>query len=363
MTDRFVGRSPGRVNLIGEHTDYNDGFVLPIALGSLAAVTATPRADAVVRVTSMQLGETVELASLTPGRPHWWGYVAGVHWALERAGHPLGGVDLVLDSEVPLGGGLSSSAAIEAATALALNALGGLDLGPGELAEVAQAAENAFMGVPTGPMDQRASLWCRAEHALLLDCRTLAATQIPFSLPENLVLALVDTRSPHVLADGHYGERRDACARAAQRLGVAALRDVIDLDAALGRLDDPVLVRRTRHVVTENARVLAATTALEAADWHRFGALMTASHASMRDDYAITVPTVDQAVDSALEAGALGARMTGGGFGGTVLALLPPERLAPFTQLLADAFSARGFTQPSVSTTRALDGGIAISAR
>lgn len=356
-----VGISPGRVNLIGEHTDYNDGYVLPIALGSVARVEATPRNDAVVTVRSVQLGEYVELDGLAPGAPHWWGYVAGVHWALERAGHPIGGVDLVLDSTVPLGGGLSSSAAIESATALALDAIAHLDLDPETLAFTAQAAENDFMGVPTGPMDQRASLWCVADHALLLDCRSLTGTQIPFRLPDELTLALVDTRSPHVLADGHYGRRRASCAAAAQQLGVAALRDVTDLAAALNVLDDPVLRHRTRHVVTENARTLAAADALRADDWRAFGTLMTESHASMRDDYEITVPTVDQAVDSALAAGALGSRMTGGGFGGTVLALLPSNRLDAFVDRVATDYSARGFDAPVVTATRASDGGIALT--
>lgn len=361
MSETYVGVSPGRVNLIGEHTDYNDGYVLPLALASLACVEATPRNDHRVTIRSVQLDDYVELDTLTPGAPHWWGYVAGVHWAAEQAGHRIGGVDLVLDSTVPLGGGLSSSAAIESATVMALDALAGLELDAAALASLAQAAENAFMGVPTGPMDQRASLWCEADHALLLDCRTLQGTQIPFRLPESLTLALVDTRSPHVLADGHYGERRAACAAAAERLGVTALRDVSDLDAALAALEDPVLVRRTRHVVTENARTLAAAEALRSDDWGTFGSLMTASHASMRDDYEITVPTVDQAVDSALAVGALGSRMTGGGFGGTVLALLPADHLDAFVARVTADYAARGFDTPKVSTTRAHAGGIALT--
>ncbi len=362
MTDGALGTSPGRVNLIGEHTDYNDGFVLPIALGHVARVTATPRV-AGVRISSAQLGESVELDALTPGPRAWWGYVAGVAWALQQRGHTIGGVDLALDSAVPLGGGLSSSAAIECATALALDALGGLGLSPEELAEVAQQAENDFMGVPTGPMDQRASLWCTTDHALLLDCRTLTAEQVPFALPDDLVLALVDTRSPHVLADGHYAQRRAACAAAAERLGVRALRDVTvdDLDTALARLDDAEQVRRVRHVVTENARVLEAVEALGAGDWARFGGLLTASHDSMRDDYEITVPTVDLAVETALASGALGARMTGGGFGGTVLALLPAGTLDAFSDAIVQAYAEHGFDTPGVSTTRAAAGGIELS--
>ncbi len=365
MTDAVVGTSPGRVNLIGEHTDYNDGFVLPIALGHVARVTATPRSDARVTVSSAQLGESVELDALTPGPRAWWGYVAGVLWALRERGHDLGGVDLALDSAVPLGGGLSSSAAIECATALALDALTGLGLSPEDLAEVAQSAENAFMGVPTGPMDQRASLWCTTDHALLLDCRTLTAEQVPFALPDDLVLALVDTRSPHVLADGHYAQRREACAAAAATLGVPALRDIgpDDLAAALTRLDDAEQVRRVRHVVTENARVLAAVDALGADDWSGFGQLLTASHASMRDDYEITVPTVDLAVETALASGSLGARMTGGGFGGTVIALLPTAALDGFADAVVRAYAERGYETPGISTTRASAGGIELSRR
>lgn len=362
MKDVALGISPGRVNLIGEHTDYNDGFVLPIALPWAARVEARRREDDAVTVRSAQLRDEVHLDTLAPGEQHWSGYVAGVVWALRERGCAVGGVDLLLDSQVPLGGGLSSSAAIECATALAVDTLEGLDLDAQTLATVAQAAENAFMGVPTGPMDQRASLWCVADHALLLDCRTLTTTQVPFALPPELTLALVETRSPHMLADGHYAKRRAACATAVARLGVDALRDVTDLEPALAVLaDDEELVRRTRHVVTENARVLEAVDALGARDWQRFGALMTASHASMRDDYEITVPTVDQAVLSALAAGALGARMTGGGFGGTVLALLPTDQLDAFERRLFDDYAARGFAEPGLSTTTARDGGIALS--
>ena len=362
MNDVALGVSPGRVNLIGEHTDYNDGFVLPIALPWGARVEARRRDDDAVTVRSVQLADEVHLDELVPGEQRWWGYVAGVVWALRERGHPVGGVDLVLDSDVPLGGGLSSSAAIECATALAVDTLEGLGLDAQTLAVVAQTAENTFMNVPTGPMDQRASLWCIAGHALLLDCRTLTTTQVPFALPPELTLALVDTRSPHVLADGHYAKRRAACADAAARLGVEALRDVTDLGTALALLaDDEELVRRTRHVVTENARVLEAVDALEAGDWRRFGALMTASHASMRDDYEITVPTVDQAVLSALASGALGARMTGGGFGGTVLALLPTDQLDAFARRLSDDYAERGFAEPGLSTTTACGGGIALS--
>lgn len=361
MSSPAVGRSPGRVNLIGEHTDYNDGFVLPIALGAIAQVTAVPRTDNTITIGSVQLNETVALDQLAPGQHPWWGYVAGVVWALRERSHPVGGVDLALDSSVPLGGGLSSSAAIESATVLALDRLFALDLRPAELAEAAQAAENDFLGIPTGPMDQRASLWCQADHCLLLDCRTLTPTQIPFQLPAELTLMLIDTRSPHMLADGHYAQRRASCQAAAAALGVRALRDVTDLETALTELTDSVLGRRARHVITENARTLAAAEALRGDDWDTFGGLMTQSHASMRDDYDITVPTVDQAVESALAAGALGSRMTGGGFGGTVLALIPTERAQTLREQVLRDYAARGFEAPLFSTARASDGGIALT--
>ena len=364
MTEHARGVSPGRVNLIGEHTDYNDGYVLPIALGWRAQVDATGRDDDAVTMSSAQLGDSDHISDLTPVAHQWWGYVAGVVWALRQRGHAVGGVDMALDSHVPLGGGLSSSAAIEAATVLAVDALFGLGLSPADMAEVAQAAENDFLGIPTGPMDQRASLWCTEGNALLIDCRTLEPRQVPFALPADLTLALVDTHSPHVLADGAYAQRRASCHRAADLLGVAALRDVTDLDAALEKLgDDDILVRRTRHVVTENDRVLDAVAALEAENWNRFGELMNASHNSMRDDYEITVPTVDQAVTSALASGALGSRMTGGGFGGTVLALLPTVALEDFTARLQDDYAARGFDAPTVTTTTACPGGIELRDR
>ena len=361
-----VGRSPGRVNLIGEHTDYNDGFVLPFALPYAATVRATRRPGAVVSVSSAQLGERVEvpIASLTAPTSAWWAYVAGVVWVLRQRGHDVGGCDLALDSDVPLGAGVSSSAAIESATVLALDALFGLGLDADAHAEVAQAAENDFCGVPTGPMDQRASLWSQAGHALFLDCRTLTARQVPFDLADaGLVILLTDTRSPHVLADGAYAERRAACEQACRALGVRALRDVgvDDLDAALARIDDEVTRRRVRHVVTENARVVDAVAALEASDWQTLGALMTASHASMRDDYEITVPTVDLAVETALAFGAIGSRMTGGGFGGSVITLCRADEADAVGAAITDAYARVSFDAPRHRVVVVADGGRRLS--
>lgn len=364
--NQSVGRSPGRVNLIGEHTDYNDGYVLPFALPYVATVRATRRPDAVVSVSSAQLDERVEvaLADLVAPTKAWWAYVAGVVWVLRQRGHAVGGCDLQLDSDVPLGAGLSSSAAIESAAVLALDDLFGLGLGAAEQAEVAQAAENEFCGVPTGPMDQRASLWCEAGHALFLDCRTLVGRQEPFDLAAHgLVVLLTDTRSPHVLADGHYGERRSACEQACRDLGVTALRDVTDLPAALAALPDDVVRRRVRHVVTENARVLEAVSALEESDWQRLGTLMTESHASMRDDYEITVPTVDLAVATALGAGALGSRMTGGGFGGSVITLCRADESDGIAAAITDAYAAASFDAPVHRTVVPAEGGRQLSGR
>lgn len=361
-----LGRSPGRVNLIGEHTDYNDGYVLPFALPWVATVRARRRPDSLVSVSSAQLGERVELplGELSPPTHAWWAYVAGAVWVLRGLGLPVTGCDLELDSEVPLGAGLSSSAALESATVLALDALFGLGLDADAQARAAQAVENEFCGVPTGPMDQRASLWCEAGHALFLDCRTLVGEQEPFDLAaHDLVVLLTDTRSPHVLADGHYGERRAACERATRTLGVRALRDVTDLDAALAQLPDAVDRRRVRHVVTENQRVLAAVSALRASDWVTLGALMTASHESMRDDYEITVPTVDLAVTTALATGAIGSRMTGGGFGGSVISLCRAADADGIGAAITAAYAAAGFDAPVHRTVVPAAGGRQLSAR
>lgn len=361
-----IGRSPGRVNLIGEHTDYNEGFVLPIALPHLAIVTAVPRTDDVVTVSSEQIDEPVSLRldELTPGTHAWWAYVAGVLWVLRDEGRPVGGVDLTVDSVVPLGAGLSSSAALESAAALALSEAFELDLDAQDLARVAQRAENDFVGVPTGPMDQRASLWGRSAHALLLDCRDFSTRQVPFDLAAaGLALVVTDTKTPHALVDGEYAERRASCAAATQTLGVRALRDVDDLDAALGRLTDDVVRRRVRHVVTENERVEQAVTALEAGDWAEFGRLMDESHASMRDDYEITVPTIDLAQRVARGAGALGARLTGGGFGGCVISIVPVDQATEVADAVAEAFAAADYNAPVSLVVTASPGGMELAGR
>ena len=338
--------APGRINLIGEHTDYNGGFVLPFAIPQAARLAASRRTDGRWRFTSLDLDSTVEVDTLTPGESGWHSYLAGVVWALRDAGHDVGGADFVLTSDVPIGAGLSSSAAIECATLTALCDLYGLDIAPMERARLAQRAENLYVGAPTGLMDQAASTLCTADHALFLDCHTLQVQQIPLQLADaGLQILVIDTRTPHSHVDGEYAARRASCTKACGILGIDLLREVTDLDAALARLDD-LEARRVRHVVTENQRVLAAAAALSEGDFERMGELMTASHASMRDDYEITVPTVDLAVETLLSAGALGARMTGGGFGGCVLALIRADLAGAAAEAVATAFAGAGFGAP-----------------
>jgi galactokinase len=344
-------RAPGRVNLIGEHTDYNDGFVLPFALSQSTTVTAeTTGGDAwTVRSSAADRPVTIGAADLEPGRIDGWaGYVAGIIWALRDAGYDPPTADLSLSSDVPVGAGLSSSAALELAVLTALCDLGRLDLPIVARPRLAQRAENTYVGMPCGIMDQAAAALCRAGHALFLDCRSLAVEHIPFDLAgTGLAMLVVDTRAPHRLVDGEYADRRASCERAAALLGVPALRDVTDLDAALAALPNAKLRGRTRHVVTENARVLATVDLLRAARVRDIGPLLTASHASMRDDYEITVPEVDVAVETALSAGAYGARMTGGGFGGCVLALVDEVATDSVAAAVADAFTTNGFRPPA----------------
>ena len=341
-----VWAAPGRINLIGEHTDYNGGYVLPFAIEQSALLAVRPRADERWRYSSLDLDSTVESGALAPGEAGWQAYLAGVVWALREAGHDVGGADFVLSSTVPIGAGLSSSAAIECAALTALCDLHGLDIDLMSRARLAQRAENAYVGAPTGLMDQAASTLCTAGHALFLDCHTLAVQQVPLRIAEaGLAILVIDTRTPHSHVDGEYAARRASCEAACRILGVDLLREVDDLDAALARLPE-LEARRVRHVVTENQRVLDAVAALAADDFTKAGALMTASHASMRDDYEITVPTVDLAVETLLAAGALGARMTGGGFGGCVLGLLPAGRAKAAAEAVESAFADAGFGAP-----------------
>jgi galactokinase len=345
-----VWAAPGRVNLIGEHTDYNDGFVMPFALAQRVTVAAAPRADDDWTVTSLSHEgmEGFDRADLVPGRKGWSAYVAGVVWALEQAGHHVAGADLVLTSDVPVGAGLSSSAALECAVLAALVELNGIEIAPIDRARLAQRAENEFVGAPTGLLDQAASTLSTADHALFFDCRSLDAEQVPLDLgAAGLELLVLDTKTPHALVDSEYATRRASCEEAARRLGVPALRDVTNLDAALDQLVDDEMRRRVAHVLTENTRVQAAAEVLRAGRVADLGPLLDASHASMRDDFEITVPTVDLAVESARAAGALGARMTGGGFGGCIIALLPTGHSAAVTERITADFDRAGFGAPA----------------
>jgi galactokinase len=346
-----VWHAPGRVNLIGEHTDYNDGFVLPLGLPMGIRVAAAAREDSTLRMASRQAdGEVVEVAldGLEPGDVEGWAaYVAGMAWSLAADGVAVTGADLLVDGQMPVGAGLSSSAALECATAGALLDLAGETRPPAVVALLAQRAENEFVGMPCGVMDQFASTHARAGHLLLLDTRTLHVEQIPFDLArEGLELLVVDTRAPHQLVDGEYAARRRSCEEAARLLGVAALRDVDDLPAALHALPDETLRRRVRHVVTENQRVLEVVALLRGGDVRGIGPALTASHVSLRDDYEVSCAELDLAVDTALSAGAYGARMTGGGFGGSAIALVESSATGDVRAAVLAAFAEAGMAEP-----------------
>jgi galactokinase len=343
--------APGRVNLIGEHTDYNDGFVLPFALRQRVVAAVGPSPEPGWTVCSDLAPEPVTFTSTDLGAVEGWAaYVAGVVWALHDAGFAVPPARIALCSDVPLGAGVSSSAALESAVLTALVDLGGLDLPVASRPALAQRAENVYVGAPTGIMDQSASIRGEEGRALFLDCRSLEVEQIPFDLPAaGLAVLIVNSNAPHRHVDGEYGARRKSCEEAARILGVPALRDVSpdELDEALTKLDDEVTRRRVRHIVTENQRVLDTVDLLRTGRIREIGPLMTASHASMRDDFEITVPEVDVAVRAALAAGAYGARMTGGGFGGCVLALIDGDEAERVTAAVADAYQQNGFTAPT----------------
>jgi galactokinase len=355
-----VWAAPGRVNLIGEHTDYNRGFVLPFGLPHRTYLAAAP-ADG-WRVWSDQTGEEVRFgpADLVPGAVTGWaGYVAGVVWALREAGYDMPGAHLAVTSDVPLGAGLSSSASLECAVLTALVDLAGLPVPPADRTRLAWRAEHDFVGVPCGIMDQSAVLLCRRGHALFLDCGTGQHRHVPLDLAAaELAMLVIDTRAPHRLVSGEYADRRTACERAAAALDVAALRDVpiVHLEQTLAHLDDPLTQRRVRHVVTENQRVQEAVTLLEAGAARQIGPLLSASHASLRDDFDVTVPELDVAAEAAEAAGALGARMTGGGFGGCVIALVDAGDAARVGEAVTAAFADRNFAAPSWCTVSPGDG-------
>lgn len=348
-----VWSAPGRVNLIGEHTDYTGGFVMPLAIEQRAFVAARPRADRIVRaVAAGHAAESVSLDAVGLGRPAGWlAYLAGAAWVAERArtGDATGhGWDLALLSDVPVGAGLSSSAAITCATLLAMNDLDGWSIDRQELARWAQRVEHEVAGIPCGIMDQTASLQCTTGHVLFMDTRSQELVQVPWPAPATgFALLVTNTNAPHMLVDGQYADRRRLCEEATELLGVLTLREatLADLEAALGRLSREQTAC-ARHVITENARVLRTRELLASGRAMDVGPELTASHISLRDDFRVTVPQLDCAVDAALGAGARGARMTGGGFGGCTIALVESGGAAAISEAIDVAFAAAGFTAP-----------------
>jgi galactokinase len=360
-----VWSAPGRVNLIGEHTDYNQGLALPIGLPLRAFVAARRRPDRIVRLWSAQTSElvTCSLDDLAPGVVKGWSaYAVGVLWALEQNGFGVHGIDLAIDGQVPLGAGLSSSAALECAVAVAASELFALglhgkdDTKRAELAALCAFAENAFVQAPTGGMDQLASLRCQADHAMLLDIREGTVEQVPLPLAEHgLAILVMDTQVEHALVDGQYASRRQACERAAAALGVESLReiDAADLDSSLRRLPEGPIRHRVRHVVTEIDRVIRTVESLRAVDFEQVGKLFDASHESLRYDFEVSCPELDLAVQTARDSGALGARMTGAGFGGSAIALVPGHLLSDVADAVVGAFAAAGCRPPACFEVRA----------
>ena len=357
-----VFTAPGRVNLIGEHLDYNGGLCLPMALPHATYAAVAARDDDVLTVTSRQQEDPFEarLSKLGPRSVTGWAsYAAGVVWALREADWPVRAMDVMVDGRVPLGAGLSSSAAIECAVALGAAQLADVDVDDDARATLVRAcmrAEQEVAGAPTGGLDQTIALFGRADAALLLDCRDWSRRQVPWDPGSaGLTLLVVDTRASHVLSDGEYGSRREQCEEAARQLGVELLRDVEDQEAALASLDDE-LRRRVRHVFTENDRVSRAVAQLEAGDAAGLGETFLVSHASMRDDYEISCPELDVVVETAMSRGALGARMTGGGFGGSAIALVPTGSVPTVKEAVQRAFDQSGWGSPGFLTGVPSDG-------
>ncbi|MEY2722952.1 MAG: hypothetical protein RIS57_859 [Actinomycetota bacterium] len=344
----LISAAPGRVNLIGEHVDYNDGFVLPFAIEARTYCALRIREDSRIRIASKQEGgapfetDIASLKALTG--PIWTRYILGVIWALDVKF----GLEILIDSEVPTGAGLSSSAALECSVAVALNEILDLDISLADLARITQRAENEFVGVPCGIMDQSISLMGKSGHALLLDCRDLTTRQIRVDFANaGLKLLIVDTRAHHALVDGGYAQRRAQCESVASLLGVKALRDLSlsELEVAREKLPE-INFKRARHVITEISRVNEAVQALEVDDFEKFGSLMTKSHISLRDDYNVSCSELDIAVDTALNEGALGARMVGGGFGGSAIALIRESDAGRVAAAIERNFKDNGFVAP-----------------
>jgi len=363
-----VYAAPGRVNLIGEHTDYNDGPCLPIALQQVTLVAVGRRPDRRITATSLQQPETfeAELDALGPGRVSGWAaYVAGVLWAARQDGIPVPGMDLVIHGTVPLGAGLSSSAALECAVAMAICAATGMEVDDDlrhRLVNICGRAEREVAGAPTGGMDQTVSLFARSGHALLVDFRDGAHRHVPWRLEESgMSLLVIDTRASHALTDGGYSSRREQCELAAAALGVPTLREAYERGLPIESIGDAVLRRRARHVVSEIQRVGETLAALERGDLPTVGRIMDESHRSLRHDFEVSCAELDLTCTAAVGAGALGARLTGGGFGGSAIALLPGDRLTDVRAAVASAFAERGWPAPAFYEAVASDGARAVA--
>ena len=360
----FRYSAPGRINLIGEHTDYNLGWALPIALPRRTVATFEPSDADAITVRSDRLEGAVRIPLNTkPGEVTGWAaYVAGVVWALRMAGHPVPGGQMRIASQIPMGSGLSSSAALEVATLGALACAAGLGIDRLDQARLAQRAENDYVGAPTGLLDQISSIFGEAWTALLIDFRKLSVQPVHFDpATSGVVLLLIDSRERHGHVGGEYAARQLSCERAAADVGVVSLREIQDRGVSvLDGVTDPVDARRARHVLTENQRVFDFVAALGDSDYAEGGRIFTASHASMRDDFAITTPHIDLIADTAVHAGALGARMTGGGFGGCVIALAPADRADAVGEAVRSAVHAAGYPEPVITPARAGQGAGAV---
>jgi galactokinase len=349
----LVAAAPGRVNLIGEHIDYSEGFVLPFAIKDRTLVAARKRDDSIVRVASAQRRNkiiTVDINEVKPGlKGEWERYALGVLWSMGVKS----GVDLLIDGHVPLGAGLSSSAALECSVATAMNHLFDMGFSLEELARLTQKAENQYVGVPCGIMDQSVSLMATNGFALLLDCRDLSTRNIPFDVASHgLELLIIDTQAHHALTDGGYAERRASCESVAAKLGVKSMRELTieQLDSSRDKLSESEYIR-ARHAVTEMKRVLDCVEALASEDFTQVGQLLNQSHNSLRDDYTVSCPELDTAVEASLAAGALGARMVGGGFGGSAIALIQASKTSQTISAVEKAFADKKFKAPRFFTS------------
>lgn len=352
-----VWSAPGRANLIGEHTDYNEGFVFPFGIDRRTYASIALRSDRVCRVASDIDGKSYQFElGQKPVELDWALYPLGVAWAM--AEYASSGFDCFITSDVPVGAGLSSSAAIECAVAIGLNELWNAGRTHQELALIGQKAENQVVGAPTGMMDQTASMLAQPDAAVLLDCQSLQATSVPLGLSEKgLLVAIIDTQVAHRHSDGGYRVRRESCERGASEMGVSSLRGLSEADLPTAQLKlNEVDFRRVRHVVTENQRVLDSVEALAEGDLAKLGELMLASHASMRDDFEISIEELDLAVEVAMQTGAVGSRMTGGGFGGAAIAIIKKDLLGQLEQNCKAAFSAAGFIEPRVFAVEPSEG-------